>query len=276
MRNVRIMVGLVASVCAFGALAAPALAKKPKPPVVFGKFTASFPGGPSISPTEEATAKGHGELEVLELAHGALRIEECEDVKSAGSVNSEQSETFFQNVTFVHCYADVTLSRGFTEELKVPRFTLGMEFRSNKSVEIGEGAASETEIVRPSTVTIPIGKRSPCQVTIPQQIIPGNAATKPEAEYNAAAYETEKEPANLKKFPLGFQEKLAIVMEFSKLESWVKPNEHCIYSEGEEGAYDNTPGTPAYGYVVFERGTLDAELEEITIKHGNLGFEPAA
>jgi len=268
--------GLAAVACALGTLAAPALAKKPKPPVVFGKFVASFPGGAPISPTEEATAKGHGDLEGLNLAHGALRIEECNDVKSVGSVDSERSETFFQNVTFIHCYANVTINKGFTEQLKLPKFTLGMEFRSNKSVEVGEGAESETEIVRPSTVTIPIGKRAPCQVTIPQQIVPGKAATKPEREYEAAAYETEKEPANLKKFPLGYQEKLYIAMEFSKVEAWVKPNEHCIYAEGEEGAYDNTPGTPAYGYVVYGKGTLDAELEEITIKHGNIGFEPAA
>jgi hypothetical protein len=274
MRSVRTALGLAAVVCAFGTFAAPALAKKPKPPVVFGKFVASFPITKSISPTEPALAKGHGELDVMSLADGALRIEECDDVKSRGEVTAESSETFFQNVTFTHCLATIPLGKGLTEQLPVPKFTLGMEFRSNKAVELGEGSVSETEIVRPSTVIIPIGKKSPCEVTIPEQIVPGKAATQPEREYDAAAYTTEKEEANLKKFPLGYQEKLDISMEFVKVESWVKPNEHCVYAEGEDGAFDSTPGTPAYGYVVYHKGAFEAELEEITIKHGNLGFAP--
>lgn len=275
MRRVRTAFGLAAVLCAVGTFAAPALAKKAKPPVVFGKFVASYPNGKPISSLEPAVAKGHGELTRLSLAGGALRIEECTGAKSLGQVNSERAETFFQNVTFSHCLASVAVSKGITELLPVPKFTLGMEFRSNKAVEVGEGAESETEIVRPSTVTIPIGKKSPCKVTIPEQIIPGKAATKPEREYNAAGYTTEKEEASLKKFPLGYQEKLGIVMEFIKIESWLKPTERCLYEEGEEGAYDGTPETPAYGYVVYHKGTFEAELEEITIKHGNLGFEPA-
>jgi hypothetical protein len=189
-------------------------------------------------------------------------------------VDEESSEGFFQNVTFKHCYATVSLNKGITEELKVPTFSLGMEFRSNKSVEVGEAGESELEIVRPSTVTIPVGKKSPCKVTIPAQTVPKRAEGKPDREYGAAGYETEMEAAKKKFFPSGLQEKLGIVMEFSKIESWVKPNEHCIYAGGEEGAFDSTPETPAYGYVVYGKGTLEAELEEITIKDGDLGFAP--
>jgi hypothetical protein len=274
MRSVRAVLGVAVLLCVFGTVAAPAFAKKAKPPVVFGKFTASLPSGKPISPTEEATAKGHGELTSLNLANGALRIEECDDVKSSGKVDEERSEGFFQNVSFKHCYATVSLNQGITEKLRLPSFTLAMEFRSNKSVELGEGAENELEIVRPSTVTIPVGKKSPCKVTIPAQTTPKKAEGKPEKEYGAAGYETETEAANKKKFPSGLQEKLDIGMEFSKLEAWVKPNEHCVYAGGEEGAYDNTPETPAYGYVVYTKGTLEAELEEITIKNGDLGFEP--
>jgi len=274
MRSVRTALGLAVALCAFGTFAAPALAKKAKPPIVFGKFVASYPNATPISPATPALAKGHGELDVMSLADGALHIEECEDVKSRGEVTEENSESFFQNVTFAHCLASIPLGKGLTEQLPVPKFTLGMEFRSNKSVEVGEGAPSETEIVKPSTVIIPIGKKAPCAVTIPQQIVPSKAATKAEREYGAAAYTTEKEEASLKKFPLGYQERLAIDMEFTKVESWVKPNEHCVYAEGEDGSYDSTVGTPAYGYVVYSKGFFEAELEEITIKHGNLGFEP--
>jgi hypothetical protein len=274
MRSVRATLGLAVLLCVFGTVAAPAFAKKAKPPVVFGKFTASYPSGRLITPAEPATAKGHGELDSLNLANGALRIHECDDVKSVGQVDEERAETFFQNVTFKHCYAIVSLNPGFTEQLKIPRFTLGIEFRSNKSAEVGEGAENEIEIVRPSTVTIPIGKKSPCKVTIPEQIVPQKAAGKPESEYGAVGYETELEEAKRKFFPTGIQEKLDIGMEFSTIASWVKPGEHCVYAGGEEGAFDSTPGTPAYGYVVYGKGTLEAELEEITIKDGDLGFEP--
>ncbi len=274
MRSVRAVLGVAVLMCVFGTVTAPAFAKKAKPPVVFGKFTASFPLGKPISPTEEAMAKGHGELDSLNLADGALRIEECTDVRSTGQVDEERSESFFQNVKFKHCFAIVSLNKGITEQLKVPTFTLGIEFRSNKSAEIGEGAENEIEIVRPSTVTIPIGKKSPCKVTIPEQIVPKRAEGKPDREYGAVGYETEVEAAKMKFFPSGFQEKLDIGMEFTKIESWVKPNERCVYGGGEEGAYDSTPETPAYGYVVYTKGTMEAELEEITIKNGDLGFEP--
>jgi hypothetical protein len=274
MRSIRATLGLAVLLCVFGTVAAPAFAKKAKPPVVFGKFTASYPLGKAISPTEGAVAKGHGELTSLNLANGALRIEECDDVRSMGEVDEERSEGFFQNVSFKHCYATVSLNKGITEKLKMPAFTLAMEFRSNKAVELGEGAENELEIVRPSTVSIPIGKKSPCEVTIPAQTAPKKAEGKPEKEYGAAGYETETEEARKKKFPTGVQEKLDIGMEFSKLEAWVKPDERCVYSGGEEGAYDNTVGTPAYGYVVYTEGTMEAELEEITIKNGDLGFEP--
>jgi hypothetical protein len=274
MRSVRAVLGLAVLLCVFGTVTAPAFAKKAKPPVVFGKFTASFPSGKPISPTEEATAKGHGELDSLNLADGALRIEECDDVRSTGQVDEESSESFFQNVKFKHCYATVSLNKGITEQLKVPTFTLGIEFRSNKSAELGQGAENEIEIVHPSTVIIPIGKKSPCKVTIPEQIVPKRAEGKPDREYGAVGYETELEAAKMKVFPTGVQEKLDIGMEFTKLESWVKPNEHCVYGGGEEGALDTTPETPAYGYVVYGKGTMEAELEEITIKNGDLGFEP--
>jgi hypothetical protein len=272
MRRVRIALGLAAALCAFGTFAAPALAKKEVKEVVFGKFKASYPFGPEITPTAPATSKGIGELTSLNLAKGALRIEACA-LGSTGQVTSQSSNTIVQNITFKGCYARVSLNKEITELTKVPKFVIGMEFYSNGSAVIGQ--PSEVKIVKPSTVTIQVGKHSPCSVTIPAQTIPTKAEVKPEREYEAAFYETEfEEGVNVKKFPSGIQEKLDIEMEFSKIESWVKPGEHCIYGPGEEGAFDKEEGTPAFGYVVYGKGTLEAELEEITIKNGNLGFEP--
>ncbi|HLM86595.1 MAG TPA: hypothetical protein VK272_10460 [Solirubrobacteraceae bacterium] len=266
--------GLIAAVCAFGTLVAPALAKKKeKPPVFFGKFIASFPNGKPIEAGSPAADKGHGELESLNLAKGALHVEHCSPLKSNGMVDSARSETFFQDVHFKHCLAIVQLNPGLKEELVIPPFTLAMEFHSNQSAEIGAGNENEVEILKPSTVTIPIGKKAPCRVTIPSQTIPTKAEAKPEHLFEAASYETEKEETGIKKFPAGFQEKLDIEMSFTKIESWVKPNEHCIYAGGEEGAFDSEEGTPAFGFVVYKKGSLAAELEEITIKNGDLGFE---
>lgn len=277
MRHIRIMVGVVAATCASGMLAAPALAHKPKvkPPVVFGKFIATYPNGTPISEASPATAKGHGELTELNLAKGALVITGCEkELKSTGQVDSERSESFLQTITFRDCYADVNLNKELTEERKVPVFSLAMEFHTNKSVTVGEAEPSEVKILKDSTVTIPVAKHSACQVTIPAQLIPTKAELKPNKEYESAFYSTEKNTeVKLKQFPRGFQEKLNIEMEFKKVESWVKPNERCIYGPGEEGRLDTEPGTPAYGYVVYNKGTFEAELEEISIRHGDLGFE---
>ncbi len=276
MRRVRIVAGLASVVCALGAFAAPALAKKEVKEVVFGKFVASIPGG-TISSGSPVTAAGHGELTSLDLAKGALSITNCEKpLKSTGKVESESSNTFLQIITFARCFSKVGINHEVVEERKVKPFKLAMEFHSNHSVVAGESAPSEVKIVTPSTVTIPVAKGAACVVVIPAQTIPTKAERKPELEYEAASYETEVETGlNPKKFPGGFQDKLNIEMEFNKIEAWLKPGAHCTYSGGTEGRYDNEEGTPAYGYVVYTNGTLEAELEEITIKGGNLAFEPA-
>jgi hypothetical protein len=276
MRSVRITLGLAVLLCAFGTVAAPALAKKKgKPPVVFGKFIASFPNGKPITSETPAATKGDGELS-LNVAEGLLDIEECENGKTAGKVDSESSEVFFQELAFKHCVDHTHLggkNSKLTGVFKVKNFKLAMEFRSNKSVELGEGAEDELEITKPSTVVIKT-KGIPCSVTIPRQVLPAKETGKPEKEYGVAGYETEVFPAKMKTFPLGVQDKLGIVLEYAKLVTWVKPNAHCIYGPGEEGAYDSTPETPAFGYIVYGGGFVEADLEEISIKDGNLGWEP--
>lgn len=276
MRHARLALGVaVVVVCAFGALAGPAFAKKEKPAPTFGKFTASIPGR-TISPTEPATTSGIGEISELSLAGGALFVEECvKELKSSGTVVSESSETFYQNVKFTKCLAQVKLGKsGLTTQLKVPTFVLGMEFHSNHSAVIGEGEEAALTIVKPSNVSVRIGKTA-CTVVIPAQTVPVRAEKKPDLEFEAAGYETEKEPANIKKFPSGFQEKLDIEWELKKLESLVKPNANCKYAAEPEGKFNNDPESPNFGFVEYGNGRFEGELEEITIKHGNVGFEPA-
>jgi hypothetical protein len=278
MIRVRVVLGLAAIACALGVLASPALAanaKKQKEPAVFGKFTANLPGTPGgITPATPATARGHGELTEISLAGGALTITECgKELKSTGKVEQESSETFFQNIVFSHCFAQVKLEKsGFVGRQKVNSFTLGLEFHSNKSAVLGQGEESEVKVVTPSSISVKIGK-FPCTVIIPSQTVPSKAARKPEAEYEAATYETEKEPANIKKFPSGFQEKLDIEMEFNKVKSYLVPNPPGCEDQG--GApIDEEEGSPYKGDAEYGKGHMELELEEITIKHGNLGFEP--
>jgi hypothetical protein len=262
-------------VCAFGVLAAPALAKKQKAPAVFGKFTANIPGSPgAITPATPVTANGIGEVTEIDLAGGALTITECrKELKSTGKVEEERSETFFQNITFSHCYAQIKLEKsGFIGRQKVPTFKLGLEFHSNHSAVLGEGNETETRVTTPSNISIKVGK-FPCTVIIPSQTLPGKAERQPELEYEAATYETEYAPAPVKKFPSGFQEKLDIEMEFNKVQSYLVPNPPGC--EAEPGtSVDEEEGSPYKGDTHYDKGHIDLELEEITIKHGNLGFEP--
>jgi hypothetical protein len=255
-------------------LAAPALAKQ-KAPAVFGKFTASFPLHPgAISPATPATANGIGEVTEISLAGGALTIRECtKELKSTGKVESESSETFLQKITFSHCNAQLKLEKsGFIGKQRIPTFSLGLEFHSNKSAVLGQAEESEVKVVTPSSVSVKIGK-FPCTVVIPSQTIPIKAEKKPEREYEAATYETEMEPAKIKKFPSGFQEKLDIEMEFSKVVSYLMPNPPGC--EAEPGTpVDEEVGSPYFGDAGYSKGIMDLELEEITIKQGNVGFAP--
>ncbi len=289
MRRVRVLIGCAISVFAFAAMAAPALAKKEAPKVQFGKFIASVPGT-TISEGAPVPDSGHGEVlegpkgPGIELAGGALTISNCTKALSGtGNVDSEKSETFLENVTFKDCYAQSFTGKNkeFISETKLPTFKVAIEFHSNQSAVAGQAETGEVKIAENSRIMIPVpSKKSPCVITIPAQTIPTKAATKPEREYEAAYYLTEKEfvegKKKLERFPRGFYEELDVETEFSKVETWVKPGEHCIYTKGEEGAFDKEEGTPAYGNVVYGKGYFDIEIEEIHIKNGNLGFETKA
>jgi hypothetical protein len=276
MRHVRLTVGiLVAAICVFGTVAGPAFAKKKeKKAPVFGKFIANIPGG-EISPEHPATAKGLGEIYDLRLAGGGLFVEHClKEAKTSGSVVSESAETFFQNISYKKCIANIALGKsGLISKQRIPTFHLAMEFHSNHTAVIGEGEEENLKIVKPSSVSVKIGKTS-CVVTIPAQTVPVKAEKKPGKEYEAAGFETEVVPVShhqLKTFPSGFQDKLDIEWEFNKLKSLVKPNATCAY---KGGSLDENPETPNFGYVVYNDGVFEGEIEEIEIAGGNLGFEP--
>jgi hypothetical protein len=244
MRRITMVAALAMGVWAMGVFASPALALKTKPE--FGKFHATAAG----------PVKGIGEAG--EMVLGPYKFSECEkELKSNGTVAFGPTETFFQEVKFSHCIASRS-APGALEELTFANFTLGMEFNSNGSLQLG-----------PASVTFG-ASNSTCEVTIPAQWVPASAATKgAEKSFEQVAYETETEElegGQLKKFgPL--RERLDIEWELKGVKSTVKLTPTC---KAKEGARIN-----AGGEVEFSNGRMEGELEEVTDEAGNLSFTPA-
>jgi hypothetical protein len=232
----------LASALAVGVLASPAFALKEKP--VFGKFKASAAGA----------VKGHGEAGEMQL--GPYKFEECEkELESKGSVTMGESETFFQEISFKDCVGTKQLSGGL-EEKETASFKLGLEFHSNGALVIG-----------PSAVTFGV-KGSSCEITIPTQSLPPAFVKNPEKPYEVASYSTETEKLEggpEKKFG-EFRERLDIEWELKSIKTTVKLTPDCKYS----GSHLNAAGEAEY-----TNGKMEGELEEVTLKTGNLAFAPA-
>jgi hypothetical protein len=258
MRKSRIALGLVAAVCVYGVVTAPALA--------FGKFYASIKGQ-TLSEETPGIAKGHGEVSRLKI--GPYKME-CKRVKSKGKVTSEgPSESFFTEVTVSGCET-VSKPEGGSgiEEIKRANFTLAMEFLSNFSARVGEGE-SEIKIVKPSQVEFKASD-SKCVVIVPEQSLP--LKQKAGVEYEAALPETEEEllerPGAIEKYG-EFRKRLAFTIDLKHLKTKIQPNSKCRYKEeSEEGKYN-----PETGFVEFPGGVFEGDLEEVTLKNGNLWFE---
>lgn len=242
MRRIRTMVAMAAGACALAVLASPALALKTPP--TFGKFKATVTG----------TAKGIGEAGEMEL--GPYKFEGCEkELHSTGAVTMGESETFFQEVKFSGCETSRQLGGGL-EETMTTGFTLGMEFHSNGSIKLG-----------PASVTFK-PTQSTCEITIPSQWLPSIAESKSERTFEDASYLTEKEKLEggaAKKFG-EFRERLDIEWEAKGITTTAKLSPTCKY----HGAHLNGAGE-----AEFPGGTLEGELEEVTLAGGNLSFIPA-
>lgn len=251
MKKSGIALGLVVAMCAFGVVAAPALA--------FGKFRASIKGQ-TISEATPGFAKGHGEVEFARL--GPYTIE-CPKIKDSGMVVSEESESFFTEILFNKC-TTVSHPKGGVgvEEIKQIHFKLGMEFLSNFSAKVGEGE-SEVRITAPSEVSFKAGP-SKCVVTIPEQTL----STHGEAGVPENEEEMEERPGAIEKYG-EFRKRLDFTIDLKHLHAELTPNSHCRYEEGsEEGKFN-----PETGMVEWFGSVFEGNLEEITLKNGNVWFE---
>lgn len=261
MRKSRIALGLVVAACAFGVVAAPALA--------FGKFHASIKGQ-TLSEGTPGTVKGRGEVERFVI--GPYMVKCPRGIKAQGNVISEEFESFFTEITFGTCEARSKPeggSGGKIREVKKVHFKLAMEFLSNYSAAAGEGE-SEIRIKYPSEVSFKAGG-SQCIVIIPAQSIP--LKQKPDVEYESAVPETEEELLEgrhaIEKYG-EYRKWLDFEIDLKRLRAKLKPNSKCVYEEEEPGEGKYNPET---GYVEWSYGVFEGDLEEMKLKKGNVWFE---
>ena len=292
MRRVRILVGLATALCAFGALAGPALAKrhKEKEKHFYGEFTASALGK-SFSETEPGATSGLGEIEEFEIAQ--LKIRCPRDVRTSGTVTAARSTTYTTSVSFKKgkCLA-VRIEGKTVEESKI-KFTkpLVIKYRANGSATLESEEAGEAEIVTPAAISFKV-KGAQCTVTVPGgQTFPLKAIKKPEPgeAYSAAEYASEHEEVEGSKkkkemFPenpstgllAGEQEYLEIEDSFSKIVSYEQVTEHCRETgtprRTEEEIKQMEEETEKPDRIYYTKGTFGAYFEERLVG-GDLGFD---
>jgi hypothetical protein len=309
MRRLRVVLGLAAAVCAFGALTAPAFAKEK---LVFGKFVASIVGKTISKATPAAVVENReDEAEVTGLTIGPYRFgvvnekaeanyeEPCEKApKVTGKVFEESSQSLLTEVDFRQCVS--SNPDGTVDPWRATSFKLAIRFQANESAELGttEGGLEILE----SPVQKIKGVASQCLVEVPQQFVPGAAEKKEEKFYEAAEYTPESEEVEnwekskklKEEFPTGIQDRLEIetTEKFKGIRSLVdtaptgKPNKGCPVKKGEENTKVITEKeievegkmvpNPYYLWTEFTNGKIQMNAEGLEIKGGQLTFEPPA
>jgi len=299
MRRVRVVFGLAAALCAFGALTASAFGKEK---LVFGEFAASV-AGRTISEGDPApvTENKEDEAEVFGLQLGQYKFgvvnkstgtieteEPCmKPPKVTGEAIAEHSSSLLTEIAFRQCVSsDVS---GGSIGWKTNNFKLAIRFQSNESGEIGKSEG--IEIAKTALVTIKGAQ--PCLVEIPQQFVPSAAGVKEEKFYEAAEYTPEKEePVEnwerskklREQYPGDFKNRLEIetTEKFNKIVSYVdtagtSTKKGCTPKKGEEnGKLITEVGNPHYGWLEYTNGRIEMNAEGLEIKGGQLTFEPPA
>ncbi len=274
MRSFKTAAGMVATIGALAACAAPATAHQ---------FTASRLPKP-LSEAEPGKTKGHGigstELggteRSQELKFGVFYIV-CAAKTSGktideGAVSWATSLTFATEVKFEKCLTRTNFN-GFLAGTKTT-FNVNPEtkksepikfvYHVNGFVQLGTGETESEVEVGAGTASFSIAGKI-CKIDWPRQTVPAKAVNKPEEPYSAASYSSEEVPVEekeLKKFPSGFQTKLLIANDFKNME-WFYEEGQCLGEGGFEEAAKQEAGKTALYKGSFE--------EELTL--GNLGFE---
>jgi hypothetical protein len=258
MRHTKRVIGIAAAAVALAASASPAFAKV-KEKHFFGEFTASITGQ-TISPASPAVAKGIGEVSELKVA--GVNVE-CEGLSGTSEVTAERSTSLTMTLTFKKCSYPNKQGNVISHPRVMFKKPLVLRFHANGSARAVTIEENEAELrIKPAK----------CKYHIPEQEIPLSAEKKPDNGFEAAEYATEEEvitsKGGLKKFPSGIRERLNVFMAFKGVLTTFKPTgPQCEYVKGEEAKFNPETGE------VEAHSKLEAELEEITLKDGSIGFD---
>jgi hypothetical protein len=257
MRRVRIVIGIATAALALAA-AGPAFAKVEEAHF-FGEFTASSAEGP-ITPESPAIAKGHGE--VSEFLIAGVHVE-CGGLTGTAEAKEERSTSLKMTLAFQKCSYPNRQGPVVSYQKVTFKHPLVLNFHANGSARVVTIEENEAEVkIRPAK----------CKYHIPEQEIPLGAEGKPNKEYEDAEYASEEETietkGGLKKFPSGIRDRLFVSMVFKKILTTFKPEgPQCEYVHGEEAKFNPETG------LVETTSKLEAEVEEITLKNGSIGFD---
>jgi hypothetical protein len=270
MRSVRIVVGLVAAVCAFSAFTSAAFAKKPEEKKFFGEFNASRVSGPINEANPILVKSKEGEVEEMKI--GPYILKGC-TLSAKSNIDFEHSRRYNTTLSFGKC-KQISKPEGCAhcEEIKTVHFKLGVVFDANRAAQLGKEGGfglEEGNVEFKSSGT-------KCIVKVLKQFIPGKDEEHPEKEYESAEYETSEEAVEggkLKLYPSGFKDSVNIFMEFKKIQANLILGPKCAYKghvgepgEKEEGKLNGK------GEVEFEEGKLIGSLTELTASKGEFSF----
>jgi len=191
-----------------------------------------------------------------------------------GAISWSTHSTYSTEVKFTKCLTQAHFG-GFTAGLKTG-FNINPEthkseplkfvYHVNGFAEIGTGETVTEVEVGSGEATFTIAQKV-CKINWPAQTVPAAAIKKPENEFSSAVYsnnplEVEPTPANAKKFPSGFQNRLIIDNTFKGME-WHFEEGQCL---GEGGFEEEAKATEG------KTGLYEGAVEHY-IPGGNLGFE---
>jgi hypothetical protein len=275
MRSFKMATGMLATIGALAACAAPALATT--------QFTASRLPKP-LSEAEPGKTKGRGvgstELggteRSQELKFGVFYIV-CAAKTSGktideGAVSWATSLTFATEVKFEKCLTRTDFN-GFFAGTKTT-FNVNPETKKSEPVKfiyhvngyvgLGSGETESEVEVGSGTASFSIAGKI-CKIDWPHQTVPAKAVKDPEETFSAASYADEEVPVEekeLRKFPSLLQRKLLISNEFKDME-WSYEEGQCL----GEGGFEQVAKQEA-GKTGLYRGSFEEEVGA-----GNLGFE---
>jgi len=258
MRNVRLVGGLAAAVCVLAVGAAPAMAHQ---------FVASASGKTKGKGFEEIPVVA-GETPEFEPARmqewklGNFKIL-CYKAAGAGEVAAGGSETFRTTTKYSKCgwypeknslHVAATFSKtGITVIYHANGYTEAVGNGEGETYEFKKAEVLET------AAYIKISSTKLCKIIIPEQTIPVRAVKVPNEEYSAAVFSNiERENANLKLFPSGFQKRLVIVNEFNAMKFKYAPEGESQCASAPEFEKQTEEG--GGGQTGQYRGTLEERL----------------